>query len=105
MRIPDHLLRHTIVVEPYAGQSGTGPVYGLPRTVRCHLEPARESQRRGTDRGPGDTTLCIAQLDDADVLTLDARITLDGRQVEVRTRKLRTFPGGPVPEHVELTFT
>lgn len=106
MRLPAHLLRHTLIVEPFLGQSGTGPVYGPPAPLRCHLESARESQRRGNDRGPGDSTLGIAQLDDADRLTLDARITHDdGRPVELRSVRRRTFPRSPAPEHVEFTLT
>lgn len=104
MRVPAHWLRHTIVVEPYLGQAGSTPVYGPPVVVRCHLEPARESQRRSTDRAPGDTTFGIAQLDHAEVLRLDSRATYDGRRVEIRSVRPRTYPRSPAPEHVEFTF-
>lgn len=104
MKLPPHWLRHTIVVEPYLGEAGTKPLYGPPRRVRCHLEPMQDSQRRGPDRGPGEGTRCIAEIEHADLLVLDSRITVDGRVVELRSRQVRTAPGLPVPEHVELTL-
>jgi hypothetical protein len=104
VRLPAHWLRHTIIVEPYLGEGGAGPLYGPPVRVRCHLEQARESQRRSSDRAPRDSTVCIVGIGDADTVTLDARITAAGRVVEVLSRKVRTYPGTPVPEHVELAF-
>lgn len=104
MRVPTHWLRHTVIVEPFAGQGGDRALYGPPVAVRCHLEAARESQRRGSDRGPGDSTMGIAQVEHAEVLRLDSRVTVDGRVVEVRSVRVRTFPGGPVPEHIEFVF-
>lgn len=104
MRLPRHWLRHTITVEPYLGEGGTGPLYGPPVTVRCHLERMRESARRGDDRAPRESTRCIAGIEHAPLLTLDARITDAGRRVQVLSRTEHTAPGLPVPEHVELRF-
>lgn len=104
MRLPAWWLRHTVVVEPYLGEGGTGPVYGPPVTVRCHLERSTESQRRGSDRAPRTSTLCIAGIEHAELLTLDARISDGGARVQVLSRAVHTAPGLPVPEHVELRF-
>lgn len=114
MRLPPHWLRHEVIVEPYLGEGGAGPLYGPPVRVRCHLAVSRRSQRSGSDRTQGDSTTCIALPAARDLLREDARITVDGhlargvvqggRVVEVLAVRERTYPGGSAPEHVELTF-
>lgn len=105
MRVPPHLLRHTVTVEPYLGEGGAGPLYGPAVTVRCHLSPGGRSQRRGADREQRDTTTCVVQVEDGPLLAEDARITVAGRRVEVSSRREHTFPGTQAPEHVEVTLT
>ncbi len=105
MHLPRGLLRHTITVEPYVGAGAKGPVYGPAVTLACHLERKRKASRSSTTatRGTGDETVAYVRLDDAgELLTLEARVTVDDRVVEVVSVQRHTFPGGPAPEHVEV---
>lgn len=41
MRIPGFLLRDTIAVEPYAGQTGAGESFGAATDLKARVEPNR----------------------------------------------------------------
>lgn len=51
VKVPTSLLRQTVTVEAYLGDSAVGPVYGSPTTVRARVEGKRRAVRRanGTD--------------------------------------------------------
>lgn len=51
MKVPTSLLRQTITVEPYLGDSAYGPVYGPATTARGRVEGKRRAVRKrdGTD--------------------------------------------------------
>lgn len=101
--LPGSLLTHTMVVEPYRGASGTGPVYGSPVEVPCFVEPARQSARTSEERTATGRTTVYAQLGADRYVTPEARVTLDGRRVEVVTVVRRDGAGLPTPDHLEIT--
>lgn len=107
MKLPRAWLRHRILAEPYLRAGGTGPVYGPPRTIRCHLAPSTVLVTEGAqgDRVRRDATTIICQLADADVVTAQARLTIDGRTPRVVSVKRQTYPGGGAPEHLEVVVT
>lgn len=45
MALPDHLLRHTITVQPYLGAGPAGGVYGAPFTRRAYVQDKRQLVR------------------------------------------------------------
>jgi hypothetical protein len=104
VKLPRHLLRHTLVVEPYRGNSGNGPTYGSPVTVRCHLVAKQTTRRQREGRAIDDASTVWCQLDAAGVLTPEARVTYAGRLVEVVSVTRHELPGGATPNHLELTF-
>lgn len=106
MKLPKGWLRHRITVEPRIGASGRGPLYGPARTIRCHLAPATvESQRRSAgDRVHRDSTVAYCEISAVDVVTPDARVTVDGRVVEVLSVRRHEWPRGPTPDHLEVRF-
>ncbi|MCO7196898.1 hypothetical protein [Pseudonocardia sp. McavD-2-B] len=104
MKIPKTLLRHTLRVEPFVGDSGRGPVYGSPVDVPCHLMPSRRVVTDTNGRRINDATTAICQLDAAPVITPQARVTVYGRVVEVVAIDREEWPGGPTPNHLEVTF-
>lgn len=100
MRLPRGLLRHTIVVEDYLGASATGPVYGVPRTVRCYVEDAVRAVRKSEGRTAAAGSRIIYDLDPT--LRPDARVTVNGQPREVL--QVRHFDGRlGTPDHTELT--
>ncbi|MEV6105701.1 hypothetical protein AB0M28_13435 [Streptomyces sp. NPDC051940] len=95
------LFGHTVTVEPYEGQSGTGPVYGGPVAVRCFLdEKTREVRdRHGEVVVSSSTAYC--RLDT--VAPAESRVTLpDGRATRVIAALRRDGGGLPTPDHLEL---
>lgn len=101
--LPAALLTHTMLVEPYRGASGTGPVYGPAVTVPCFVEPARMSTRAPEERTATGKTTVYAQLDAHRHVTPEARVTLNGRLVEVVSVTRRDGGGLATPDHLEVT--
>lgn len=107
MRLPAFLLRDTIEVEPYLGASGDGPIYGPPVAVRCFLASSERSVRQPAREGSRlvkDVTTAYIQCEDAHHFAPEARVTLHGRRVEVEAVRRHEIPGGPTPNHVEVTL-
>jgi hypothetical protein len=104
VKLPRHLLRHALVVEPYHGNSGNGPVYGPAITVPCHLVAKQSTKRQREGRAVDDASTAWCQLDAADLLTPEARVTYAGRLVEVVSVTRHELPRGPAPNHLEVTF-
>lgn len=98
--LPGWLLTHRMVVEPFLGASGTGPAYGRPVEVRCFVEPGRATARGGETRTAIETATIYAPLDT--VITPEARVTVEGRRVEVVSVTRRDGGGLPTPDHVEI---
>lgn len=86
MLVPTSLLRQQVTIEPYQGNTATGPTWGPPVTVRCRFEGKRRTIRRanaGTDAGSDViSTGSVTIRPDLDVPT-ESRATVDGHAYEV----------------------
>ena len=51
MRVPAFALRQQVSVETYLGETGAGPSYAAPLTLRCRIEPkrAKVTNRHGAE--------------------------------------------------------
>lgn len=99
--IPSNLLRHTIVVEAYAGDGAYGPLYAPPVEVACWLDQktrmVRDSQGRQV------TSTSTAYCNPGPVVTTQSRITLaDDRQPEVIAVLNRNSGGLVRIDHLEI---
>ncbi|MFJ4009465.1 hypothetical protein [Streptomyces sp. NPDC090026] len=99
--IPRRYLVHQITIEPYLGQSSTGPLYGPPATVQCLLdEQTRTVRSPGSDEVTSTSTAYCSPGTTAPPLS---RSTLpDGRATRVIQTKDRNAPGLGTPDHVEI---
>lgn len=86
MLVPRSLLRQEATVEPYDGETATGPVWGEPFTLPCRFEGKRRTIRRvnaGADAGNDViSTGSVTIRPDRDIPVL-SRVTVDGRRYEV----------------------
>lgn len=100
-RIPNSLLRHRITIEPYRGDSSTGPLYGPPQTVRAFVdEQTRAVVSPGGETVTSSSTAYCAPGTTAPPLS---RVTLpSGRETKVITALSRDGGGLPTPDHVEI---
>lgn len=98
--IPASLLRDSIQIEDYAGESGaTGPAFADPVTVSAHVEPRR---RLVVDRmGREVRTDMFAIVAPNTDVNPEARITHDGRTYRVLDVFKVPAPGGGT-HHIEL---
>ena len=98
--IPTHLLRHTIVIEPYDGHTATGPKYGPPVTVKSFNEDRRRFFRdsAGNQVVASTTSYCLP----GTVAPVQSRATVNGRVTKVVQRLDHDGGGLPTPDHVEL---
>ncbi|MGW6455509.1 hypothetical protein ACWF94_06195 [Streptomyces sp. NPDC055078] len=92
---------HEITIEPYAGESGTGSVYGPPGAVRCLLD----EQTRMVRSPSGDlvTSTATAYCGVGTVAPSLSQATLpNGRRTTVIAAKDRSAKGLGTPDHVEI---
>ncbi|MFH8792196.1 hypothetical protein [Streptomyces sp. NPDC017941] len=99
--MPSFLLRHTVVVEPFVGNSSTGPLYGPAVEVRGLLE-----QKTRLIRSPGGEEVTSSSTLRAPLETVapaKSRVRLpDGRRTTVIAAVRQDGGGLPVPDHLEV---
>ncbi|WP_367128326.1 hypothetical protein [Saccharothrix sp. HUAS TT1] len=101
--IPDELLVHTAVVEPYEGEAGTGPAFGAPVTVPCFREDARRQVR--DQLGELVVSECTLYARPGTVAPPKSRVTTNGRTAFVITVKDRDSGTAEEIDHVEVRLT
>ncbi|MFI1942058.1 hypothetical protein ACH44C_33610 [Streptomyces purpureus] len=99
--LPGFLLRHTITIEPYLGDSAYGPAYGPAVTVRCFLDEKTRTVRDRTGQEVTSASTAYAPLDTD--CPAESRVTLPtGRQTAVIAALRRDGGGLPTPDHLEI---
>lgn len=103
MRIPGWLLRHTVTVEPYLGQSAAGPRYGPAMPIRCFVDDSRRLVRNETGEQVVSESTVLCRLDVA--APPKSRVNVFGREAFVIIAKRRDGAGLPTPDHLEIALT
>jgi hypothetical protein len=105
-QLPRFLLRNTVTVEPYQGNSANGPLYGPAMTVACYLEDGRKITRRDDGTEATSTARFFARIDALpDGLAPSSRVTLpDGRQTSVIQADRLDGAGLPTPDHWQVSL-
>ncbi|MEU4171020.1 hypothetical protein AB0F46_29585 [Streptomyces sp. NPDC026665] len=102
MRIPRVVMRREITIEPYLGDTSTGPQYGAPVVARrCFVD----EQTRGVRTPDGEevTSTSTVYADPGTIAPPLSRVTLpSGRVTKVIQTKDRDGGGLPTPDHVEI---
>lgn len=94
-------LRHTITIEPYLGDGGTGPLYGPPATTKCFLDAKVRMVRSMAGREVTSTSTAYCPL--ATVCPAESRVTLPDGRIALVIAALRRDGGGlPTPDHLEV---
>lgn len=100
-RIPRRYFIHEITVEPYAGESSTGSLYGRPVAVGCLLDEQTRAVR--TPGGEQVTSTSTAYADLGTVAPPLSRVTLPGgRTTTVIQAKRRDGKQLGTPNHLEI---
>jgi hypothetical protein len=99
--VPGWLLRHSVTVEPYLGQSAYGPRYGDAVAVPCFLDQQTRMVRATDNTQVTSSSTAYARLEtDAPA---QSRVTLPGGRVTSVIAALRRDGGGlATPDHLEL---
>lgn len=101
MNLPAFLLRHTVTVEAYQGDSAYGPRYAAPVTVRCFVEEQTRAVRNHEGEEVISSSTFYAPL--ATVCPAESRVTLPTGRVTTVIAALRRDGGGlPTPDHLEV---
>lgn len=96
MKIRRSLLKDTVSIQTYGGESAYGPVYAAAVTVACNIEATRRLVRDSAgDEAISEATLAVHP-DDAVSFTPESRITIAGRTSRVLTTSAQTFRGNLV---------
>lgn len=102
MLIPRFLMRHTVTIEPYLGDTSKGPKYGAPVVVTpCFVDEQTRGVRTPAGEQVTSTTTVFADL--GTQAPAFSRVTLpSGRVTNVIQTKDRDGGGLPTPDHVEI---
>ncbi|WP_424533634.1 hypothetical protein ACOZ38_25195 [Sphaerisporangium viridialbum] len=100
MILPDWLLRHEAMIEPFEGDGAYGAVYGAPFTERCLIDDERRLVRdaQGVEV-VSDTTFIFRP---GVRCPEGSKVTANGRETTVITSFARDGGGLPTPDHVEV---
>ncbi|MBE4783909.1 MULTISPECIES: hypothetical protein [Streptomyces] len=99
--IPPRFMIHEITVEPPAGESSRGPLYGMPTTVKCLLDEQTRAVR--TPGGEQVTSTSTAYAGLGENVPPLSRVTLpDGRVTKVIQTKRRDGKKLGTPNHLEI---
>lgn len=99
--LPKWLMRHSVTVEPYTGDSAYGPMYGPPETVQCFLEEGTKLSRSADGHEATSTAQFYARPGPS--VPAQSRVTLpDGRRTTVMQSFNRDGGGLPTPDHLEV---
>ena len=103
MKIRRSLLRDTIALETYSGESGIGPVYAAAVSVQCNVDATRKMVRdQAGDQVVSEATLYVHPAD-ASGFTPESRVTIAGRASAVLGVTPRTFRGTDVLTEVSCS--
>ncbi|WP_327169564.1 hypothetical protein [Streptomyces subrutilus] len=102
--IPGWLLRHTVTIEQYLGDSAYGPQYGPPTPARAFVEEKIRTVR--DTRGEEVVASTTVYLLPSQACPPESRVTTpSGRIASVITSALHDGAGLPTPDHREVTLT
>lgn len=104
--LPRFMLRNTVTVEPYLGNSANGPLYGPGVAVACYLEDGRQITRRKDGTEATSVARFFARPESLpDGLDPGSRVTLpDGRHTAVIQAQHYGGAGLPTPDHYEVSL-
>ncbi|MCG5220267.1 hypothetical protein [Streptosporangium sp. KLBMP 9127] len=104
MALSDHLLRHTITVQPYLGTGPSGATYGAAVTYRGYVQDKRQLVRNTA--GEEVTSETTVYLNPGATIPPRSKVTVpSGRTTTVITANRREGATGPVRDHLEVTLT
>lgn len=102
--LPSFLLRHSVTVEAYEGDTAYGPRYAATVTVRCFVEEQTRTVRDREGQEVVSSTTFYAPLET--VCPAESRVTLPtGRQATVIAALRHDGGGLPTPDHLEVQLT
>ena len=103
MRVPAVLLRHRVAIEPYAGESAYGPVYGPAVPEVPALVDERPRMVRAADGRQLVASATVITAPDVEC-PAGSRLTLpSGRTTTALAVAHHTAPGLPVPACLEVS--
>ncbi|THA82725.1 hypothetical protein [Streptomyces sp. A0592] len=103
MVIPGWLLRHTVSIEAYLGDSAYGPQYAAPVVARAFVEEKVRTVRN--QQGEEVTASTTVYLLPTQACPPESRVTTpSGRVASVITSQLHDGGGLPTPDHREVTL-
>jgi hypothetical protein len=98
--IPGFLLRHSVTVEPYLGDSAHGPTFGAARTVRCFVEDAVRTVLNPDGEQVVSTATFYCQPDET--IPARSKVTIGVRATRVIDTKNRDSGGLVKIDHLEV---
>ena len=90
MKLRRSMLKDTVSVEKYAGESAYGPLYAAPLQVKCNVDATLRLERNDAGDVVQQAIIYVHPSDD-DVFVPKSRITIEGRLCQVLTINYQLF--------------
>jgi hypothetical protein len=95
------LMVHTVTVEPYEGEKGSGPKYGPGAPIKCLITEVRKLVRDSTGKEVVSERGFICEPGEA--IKPDDMATIRGRRTKVLAVGLVDGGGLPTPDNIEVS--
>lgn len=97
---------HTVDVETYLGEGGTGDIYADPPvTVACMIDDSTHFVRNSTGEEVVSNTIVYADVSEAPTFAVDSKVTVNGRVARVILQNAYDSGSLGLPDHVEVHLT
>lgn len=93
MKVRRSLLKDTVSVETYSGESAYGPIYAAAVTVRCNIDATRRLVRNAVGDEAVSEAVLFVHPDDESRFTAETRVTVNSRTSSVLQVKPLTYRG------------
>ena len=101
----DEFWVHTIAVETYLGEGGSGTLYADPVDVPCFIDGGVKVIRTATGEQLVTNAPVYAPLEHAATLTAESRVSIRGATARILAATVYDSGGLDLPDHVQITLT
>jgi hypothetical protein len=101
----DDMFVHTLTVETYLGEGGTGTLYAAPVDVPCLIDGGVKVVRTATGEQLVTNAPVYAPLEHAATLAAESRVTIRGATARVLAVTVYESGDLDLPDHVQVALT
>jgi hypothetical protein len=100
VKVRRSLLKDTVAVQTYSGDSAYGPLYAAAVSIQCHVDQTRRLVRNRDGKEVVSEATLFVHPYDADRLLPESLVTIAGRETRILAVRAQSFRGQSVQVEV-----